>query len=86
MPAVKLTDYAAKLKRPPVDRLKQPIMERIKTQGMTYSQIASNTGLSEKQISYLLNKPTDEWPIGRMKMICRAVGVDLEDCRNAIRY
>lgn len=86
MPAVKLNKYVDRLKRPPVDRLMQPITERIKTQGLSYTDISKSTGLTKQQITYLMSKPTDEWPVGRMKAICKAVGVELEDCRNAIRY
>ncbi|MBR5094120.1 MAG: hypothetical protein IK095_03410 [Oscillospiraceae bacterium] len=86
MPRTHLGDLYSRPRRPPVDRPKALILERLAALSETTETMAAALDVSPSTWQRRMSKPTTAWTLGELLAACRHLGIDLEELRQAIRY
>lgn len=73
------------MKRPPQDKVKALILERKDALGLTNDDLGNMLGIKHKAMSRRMNMSTKEW-LTEALVLCKALGVPLEDFRQAVTY
>lgn len=76
-----------KLNRPPVDPIKALILERKNAYHLSDAEMAGKMGVSRGTYQRRIHREhTNDWPLGQITKLCRALDVPLEDLRGATHY
>lgn len=73
-----------KLNVPPVDPLKGVILERQKALRLSNRAMSEKLGLSNATYSNMMQRPTDQWQLDRLKKTCFVLGIDKDTLRKHI--
>lgn len=84
MPRTLLDKHARK--RPPVDRPKALILERMAALHVTAEEMAAALGVSRATWYRMMAQPSLLWTLGSLLDACRRLDVEPDDLRMAIRY
>ena len=69
------------------DPIKALILERKLALKLDDEEISRIIGVSRQTYSKMLNHShTDEWSMGRIKRLCRAMNITVDELRCAVRY
>lgn len=72
--------------RPPIDRVKAIVLERMSAMGITYADMAGLIGVSPSTVSNWMRSPSSKWPFGKVIQIMKVMNVPFEDFTSAARY
>lgn len=73
------------MKRPPADKVKALILERKDALNLTNDDLGNLLGLGHHAMSRRMNMHTREW-LTEALVLCKTLGVPLEDFRQAVTY
>ena len=74
-----------KLGAPKRDYVMALILERKRALDLTDADIGAYLGVSRQTASRMMSKSSDLWSLGDLKTLCRALGVPIEELRDAIK-
>lgn len=84
MPKTHLTQKYSR-KGPAYDPVKALVLERMDALGVTSESMADVLGCSRSTAYRWVSRPSQDWPLGQLLHVCRALEIDQEDLRQAIR-
>ena len=82
MPKTRFDKYA----RPPVDKVKAIILERMSSLDLTQEDVAGLIGVSSSTVSNWMRASTSKWPFGKVMLFMKVTNVPFEDFTSAARY
>ena len=85
MPKTRLDRFSAP-KRPPMDRPKALILERMGALDVSNDDMAAALDMSAATWQTRKKAPTTEWKLGELIKACVFLGVSADDLREAIRF
>lgn len=82
MPKTRFDKHA----RPPVDKIKAIILERMSSLDLTQEDVAGLIGVSSSTVSNWMRDSTSKWPLGKVVGFMKATDVPFEDFAAAVKY
>ena len=72
--------------KPPIDKIKAVVLERLSALGITYADMAGLIGVSSSTVSNWMRSPSSKWPFGKVVQMMKVMNVPVEDFTSAVRY
>lgn len=72
--------------KPPIDKVKAIVLERMSSLELTQADVADLIGVSPSTVSNWMRSPSSKWPFGKVLMFMKATNVPFEDFASAARY
>ena len=72
--------------KPPIDKVKAIILERMSALGINYADMAGLIGVSSSTVSNWMRSPSSKWPFGKVIQMMKVMNVPVEDFTSAVRY
>ena len=72
--------------KPPIDKVKAIVLERMSAQAITYADMAGLIGVSSSTVSNWMRSPSSKWPFGKVVQMMKVMNVPVEDFTSAVRY
>ena len=75
-----------KQSKPPIDKIKAIVLERMSALGINYADMAGLIGVSSSTASNWMRSPSSKWPFGKVVQMMKVMNVPVEDFTSAVRY
>ena len=75
-----------KQSKPPIDKIKAIVLERMSALGINYADMAGLIGVSSSTVSNWMRSPSSKWPFGKVVQMMKVMNVPVEDFTSAVRY
>lgn len=72
--------------KPPIDKVKAIVLERMSALGINYADMAGLIGVSSSTVSNWMRSPSSKWPFGKVVQMMKVMNVPVEDFTSAVRY
>ena len=72
--------------KPPIDKIKAIVLERMSALGINYADMAGLIGVSSSTVSNWMRSPSCKWPFGKVIQMMKVMNVPVEDFTSAVRY
>lgn len=72
--------------KPPIDKIKAIVLERMSALGINYADMAGLIGVSSSTVSNWMRSPSSKWPFGKVVQMMKVMNVPVEDFTSAVRY
>ena len=65
--------------KPPIDKVKAVVLERMSALGINYADMAGLIGVSSSTVSNWMRSPSSKWPFGKVVQMMKVMNVPVED-------
>ena len=72
--------------KPPIDKVKAIVLERMSALEITYADMAGLIGVSSSTVPNWMRSPSRKWPFAQVVQMIEVMNVPAEDFTSAVRY